>query len=160
MNNKSLSCASVIALCTAVAAPGAFAQATGAGENIPEEIVVTAQRRAERIQDVPVAITAFSASEIDNAAIERLSDVAAYTPGLELRGMQSIERGYASQILVSQDVCTKFQLRKHGGFGYDFVLTNFIPYARAEGVGERNILQVTQRNPARVLTFDRPRQLD
>ena len=74
--------------------------------------------------------------------------------------LKLIERGYASQILVSQDVCTKFQLRKHGGFGYDFVLTNFIPYARAEGVSERNILQITQRNPARVLTFDRRRQLD
>lgn len=88
--NKSFSCAGVVALCATVAAPGALAQATDVGENIPEEIVVTAQRRAERIQDVPVAITAFSASEIENAAIERLSDVAAYTPGLELSGMQSI----------------------------------------------------------------------
>lgn len=64
--------------------------------------------------------------------------------------LKLVERGYASQLLLSQDVCTKFQLRKHGGFGYDFVLTNFIPYARASGMTERDILQITQRTRALV----------
>ncbi len=47
-----------------------------------EEIVVTARRVEERLQDVPLAITAFSAAEIESAGIENLDDVANFTPGL------------------------------------------------------------------------------
>jgi iron complex outermembrane receptor protein len=36
-----------------------------------EEIVVTARQRAEKIQDVPATIQAFTAREIDIAGIER-----------------------------------------------------------------------------------------
>ena len=47
-----------------------------------EEIVVTARRVEERLQDVPLAITAFSAGEIQAAGIENLNDVADLTPGM------------------------------------------------------------------------------
>ncbi len=61
--------------------PGdATTQATspnGAGD-----IVVTARKQEERLQDVPIAITAFDAKEIQSARIESLQDVAKLTPGL------------------------------------------------------------------------------
>ena len=60
-------------------AGGAHAQS---GASTLEEIVVTARRVEERLQDVPLAITAFSAAEIQSAAIENLDDVANLTPGL------------------------------------------------------------------------------
>lgn len=47
-----------------------------------EEIVVTARKVEERLQDVPLAITAFSAAEIQAAGIENLDDVANFTPGM------------------------------------------------------------------------------
>lgn len=47
-----------------------------------EEITVTARKREETLQQVPVAVTAFSAAEIKNARIESLKDVAKLTPGL------------------------------------------------------------------------------
>ena len=47
-----------------------------------EEIVVTARKVEERLQDVPLAITAFSAAEIQAAGIENLDDVANLTPGM------------------------------------------------------------------------------
>ena len=47
-----------------------------------EEIVVTARKVEERLQDVPLAITAFSAAEIESASIENLDDVANFTPGM------------------------------------------------------------------------------
>jgi len=47
-----------------------------------EEIVVTARQRAERIQDVPATIQAFTAREIEIAGIERPTDFIALTPGL------------------------------------------------------------------------------
>ncbi|MCS6987148.1 MAG: TonB-dependent receptor [Sphingomonadaceae bacterium] len=47
-----------------------------------QEIVVTARKREESLQDVPLAITAFGAPEIRDARIERLADLAKLTPGL------------------------------------------------------------------------------
>ena len=68
---------------TMLAASG-FAGIAGAQEGAValEEIVVTARRVEERLQDVPLAITAFSAAEIESASIENLDDVANFTPGL------------------------------------------------------------------------------
>ena len=43
---------------------------------------MTARRVEERLQDVPLAITAFSAAEIQSARIENLEDVANFTPGM------------------------------------------------------------------------------
>ncbi len=50
--------------------------------NVLEEIVVTARKAAESLQTVPVAITAFTAEDIEAAGIRDLRDVAALTPGL------------------------------------------------------------------------------
>lgn len=47
-----------------------------------EEVVVTAQRREERGQDVPVAVTAFGRDSIDAYRLESLRDVSRLTPGL------------------------------------------------------------------------------
>lgn len=47
-----------------------------------EEIVVTARQRAEKIEDVPATIQAFTARDIEMAGIERPTDFIALTPGL------------------------------------------------------------------------------
>lgn len=47
-----------------------------------EEVIVTARKSAERLIDVPLAITAFTADEISRAGIESMDDVAMATPGL------------------------------------------------------------------------------
>ncbi|MBR9910018.1 MAG: TonB-dependent receptor [Gammaproteobacteria bacterium] len=49
-----------------------------------EEIVVTAQRRAESVQDVPVAISALSANAITEAGITSTEDLQFVTPGLNV----------------------------------------------------------------------------
>jgi iron complex outermembrane receptor protein len=46
------------------------------------EIIVTTRKREEALQDVPVAITAFSREAIESAGINSLDDIAALTPGL------------------------------------------------------------------------------
>jgi iron complex outermembrane receptor protein len=68
----------------AVAMPtAAAAQDTGASAAASvDDIVVTARKREENLQEVPLAITAFSSEDIQSARIERLSDVAKLTPGL------------------------------------------------------------------------------
>lgn len=49
-----------------------------------EEIVVTAQKREQSLQEVPLAVTAFSGQELEEAAIVDLEEVARRTPGLQI----------------------------------------------------------------------------
>jgi iron complex outermembrane recepter protein len=51
-----------------------------------EEIVVTARKREESLQDVPLAVTAFSAGEMERRGFSGLDDIAAATPGFTFEG--------------------------------------------------------------------------
>ena len=70
---------------------------------------------------------------------------------------QLIEAGHADRILLSQDVCTKMQLKAYGGTGYSFILERFLPEMRSRGVSEEHIKMMMVQNPARVLTFAEPK---
>ncbi|HEY3947521.1 TonB-dependent receptor [Phenylobacterium sp.] len=59
----------------------AAAAAAGAGNTI-EELVVTAEKRSQSLQDVPVAITAFSSQTRDLVGINSIQDLTNFTPGL------------------------------------------------------------------------------
>lgn len=48
-----------------------------------DDIVVTARRRAESLQDVPLTVNALSQAQIERQSISDLADVAARTPGLQ-----------------------------------------------------------------------------
>ncbi|MEO0575564.1 MAG: TonB-dependent receptor [Pseudomonadota bacterium] len=58
------------------------ANAQDSGASRLDEIVVTARKREESLQDIPVAITAFSAKDIERSTMQSMEDIAAYTPGL------------------------------------------------------------------------------
>ncbi len=47
-----------------------------------EEIVVTAQKKEESLQDIPLAITAFSGDQIREDGVANLEDIGSRTPGL------------------------------------------------------------------------------
>ncbi|MFV3077386.1 TonB-dependent receptor [Niveispirillum fermenti] len=49
-----------------------------------DEIVVTAQRRAERLQEAPVSVTAFTASTLTDQAVSNLVGIARFTPNVEI----------------------------------------------------------------------------
>jgi iron complex outermembrane receptor protein len=59
----------------------ATAAETGAGNSIGE-LVVTAERREQNIQEVPVAVTAFSAQQRAIEGINTVQDMTNFTPGL------------------------------------------------------------------------------
>jgi iron complex outermembrane receptor protein len=59
--------------------------------NSIETIVITAQRRVQNIQDVPLAITAFSGSSLERSGISGLSDVARLTPGFTVSSFSASE---------------------------------------------------------------------
>jgi iron complex outermembrane receptor protein len=53
-------------------------------EGTLDEIVVTAQRRAERLQDVPLAITAISGAELAERGVRQAGDITANVPNMLL----------------------------------------------------------------------------
>ncbi|MDB3923420.1 TonB-dependent receptor [Luminiphilus sp.] len=52
------------------------------GRVMLEEVVVTAQKRAESVQDVPIAISAFSGDFVQESDITDVGDLTYYAPGL------------------------------------------------------------------------------
>jgi len=71
------------------------------GENAPDEIIVTAQKQAANIQDVPVSVAAIGGAALENLGIENTSDLALLTPGLAVSSTgpgqtQIIVRGISS----------------------------------------------------------------
>jgi len=67
-------------LAAAIAAglcPGVMAQGL-------EEVIVTAQKREEGLQDVPIAVEAFSAQQIDNLSADDIADLGVFTPNVTI----------------------------------------------------------------------------
>ncbi len=56
---------------------------TATATNTLEEVVVTSRRRAERLEDVPESITAFTSKSLEALDLKDTTDLALYTPGLE-----------------------------------------------------------------------------
>ena len=78
-----LMCASAIASLGALAVPAVAqdpAQSTEtAGE---EEVVVTAQKRSQRLQSVPLAISAYNETFLEDRQVDTVDDLIKYTPGM------------------------------------------------------------------------------
>jgi iron complex outermembrane receptor protein len=76
---------------TAPAAPHPSASSEGLGE-----IVVTARRRAESLQDVPLAVTAIGAETLQAQAVQSLTDLGSFVPNMKI----STDRATSSTINV------------------------------------------------------------
>ncbi|MET0251064.1 MAG: TonB-dependent receptor [Novosphingobium sp.] len=78
--------ASLIAVAVLLAvAPQALGQSVAADEDQArptQEIVVTAQRRAERLLDVPITVTTLGAEQLATANVRDLADISKITPSL------------------------------------------------------------------------------
>jgi len=90
-----------------------------AQESLIEEVVVTARKREESLQNVPVAVTALSPSQIEQSGVQTVIDVAKLVPNVELhavtqsgaslgasiRGMafDDLEKSYEPTVGVSID---------------------------------------------------------
>ena len=70
-------------LCLAISA-ATFPAVTAAQERMLEEVIVTAQKRAESSQDIPLAVSAISAETIENLGITQTQDLTKLAPSLTL----------------------------------------------------------------------------
>ena len=71
------------------AASSAFASTSASGQEALEEIVVTALRRAESLQDAPATVTAFDAETIEQARIQSMRDYVQLTSNMTLMETQN-----------------------------------------------------------------------
>lgn len=58
------------------------AQADEAGPTALDDVVVTAQKRSERLQDVPITIEAFNAAALEQSGVTSVNDLGTLVPGL------------------------------------------------------------------------------
>ncbi len=87
----------------------AFAQASGSSggqEQVreSEEILVTARRREESLQDTPVAISAFSAETLAARQISQTQDLELITPSLQFKPAGQLSGNSASSVVFIRGV--------------------------------------------------------
>ena len=67
-----------------------------------EEIIVTATKRAEGLQEVPIAISVFDGQQIENKSINSIEDLSRYIPNVHMgeasTGTQIFIRGIGSGV--------------------------------------------------------------
>ena len=73
-------CLSIAGVSAAQNAPLAQQRSAGAGE-LPE-IIVTAEKRSERLQDVPASVSALSGDSLQDMGAQEFTDYARSIPGL------------------------------------------------------------------------------
>ena len=88
---------SAVALIVATASsPAALAQDRG-GAVALEEVIVTARKRSESIQDVPISVTSIG-KELKEASLRRLDDIQTFAPNVYIRNTSGIPGGAAISI--------------------------------------------------------------
>jgi len=69
-----------------------------------EEVIVTAQKRSESLQDVPIAVSAFSGDSMRQLGINDASDLVALTPGLSERKQSGSNTSYFLRGVGTNDI--------------------------------------------------------
>jgi iron complex outermembrane recepter protein len=83
-------CRTILAVALAAPLSAAWAQAGGvpaeetASSDKLETIVVTARRRSENLQEVPVAVTAITAEQLQTSAVRTLEDLTGFAPNIKV----------------------------------------------------------------------------
>lgn len=80
LTKAGVSIGAVAAALSAASLPGAALAQTAASDTGRDVITVTAQRREESLQDVPVAVTALNADALDTRQIRDINDLQAHIP--------------------------------------------------------------------------------
>lgn len=74
-------------------APPAADEGT-ASEETAGEIIVTAQKREQRLSEVPLALTAFSGDQLNQIGVTKFDELALFTPGLRVQEQSANNPGF------------------------------------------------------------------
>ncbi|MGW8204712.1 TonB-dependent receptor (plasmid) [Sphingomonas bisphenolicum] len=117
---------SVVALLASMAATPALAQDRA---DAIADIVVTAQKRAESLQDTPISIAAFSAKDLEAKGINGLTDLRANVPNLQLTPFPN--NAATTQIFMRGVGLADDQITQDGGVA---VYMDGVYVARSQGL--------------------------
>ena len=126
MPNHLIARSIVTLLMTSTALP---ALAQDQGGSAIEEIVVTAQKREESLQDTPISIAAFSARDLENKGISGLTDLRAQVPNLQLTPFPN--NAATTQIFMRGVGLADDQITQDGGVA---VYMDGVYVARSQGL--------------------------
>ncbi len=65
--------------------------ASGAETRTLEEVIITAQKREQSLQDVPVTVSAFSGDFVEQAGVKDIRDIAGLTPNMSIKTRSETE---------------------------------------------------------------------
>lgn len=74
-----------------------------AQDNEPDEIIVTAQKRAENVQDVPISIQVMTPETLESLAADSIGDIDNFVPGLEVGSGSPTQPRYAIRGISTSD---------------------------------------------------------
>jgi len=114
------------ALCSSWVAAQAVAPVTSGSSTELAEVIVTATRRSESIQNVPSSVTALTSGMLDEIKARDLNDFAGFVPGLSFAST-----GPSTNLLVIRGITTGSQLSSATG-----VYLDDIPLGASTASGE------------------------
>lgn len=83
-----------------------------------EEVVVTAQKRVENLQETPIAVTAYSATALENKSIRDISGIAQYTPNLHFDSTAPLSGSSSASVVYIRGVGkSSYQVTDDPGVG-------------------------------------------
>jgi iron complex outermembrane recepter protein len=81
-------CVAALGFGAALSAGVAFGESDAPEGGVLEKVVVTAQKRSEPLQDVPIAISAVSGESLTALGASSITGLAEVTPGLQMSSTQ------------------------------------------------------------------------
>lgn len=96
---KSLACFAAGAFVVSVfGAQASLSLVSKAQAQATDEIIVTARKRSESIQDVPISVTALSAAQLSKGNIDKVQELGRLTPNVAMHDMDYAGAGLAASI--------------------------------------------------------------
>ena len=126
-------CSPALLLAPLLAAGGAVY-----GEQVLEEIVVTAQKREENLYEVPISVSAFSDDKLEQAIIDDVADLGRFAPSLTANnvsagGSNIFMRGVGNEIIaVGADSSVAIYIDGVYTPRFTTALNNFVDVERVE----------------------------
>jgi len=127
----------LLALLSAVCGAPGWAEEQPAGQAGLSEVIVTAQKRSENIQDVPISVVALSAQQLKDSGVSDLKNMTVLTPGLTVTSTTS-ENSTTARIRGIGTVGDNPGLESSVGIVIDGV------YRPRNGVGFGNLGEIEQ----------------
>lgn len=135
--------ATLATVSTLAMATPAFAQGSASGTSAtatvvnPADIVVTARKREERLQDVPASLTAFSRDQLRDLGVRDITDISLQTPGF---AMQNASRQNEQPFIRGMAVNSVFRQAQNASFFIDGVYVSGV--ARTVGLEDTERVEV------------------